>query len=333
LGVEGFYGPLDREVIAPLTAVIAGQLLGLDALGGSFIWDLLNRSNRHARHGSYKIAISAVDNALWDLRGKIAGLPVWQLLGGGGRRAIPAYASTLGTGHEDGEVERVAAALVQQGYSGQKWFFADGPGQGADGLARNIALAERARAGAGPQSGLMFDAFMSWDVPYAQAWCSAVEHLRPDWLEEPFAPGDIESYARLQAGTRVPLATGEHFYDRQDMLPYLVRRILTVVQCDPEWCGGVTELARMADLADSFGVPLVPHGHGLHAALHVVASRSPQVCPRLEYLYLVEEERHWFEIDPPHPRNGQFDLPTAPGFAIDLDPSRVESTTDVFAVD
>jgi L-alanine-DL-glutamate epimerase-like enolase superfamily enzyme len=177
----------------------------------------------------------------------------------------------------------------------------------------------------------MFDAFMSWDVPHAQAWCTAVEHLRPDWLEEPFAPGDIESYARLQAGTRVPLATGEHFYDRYDMLPFLIRRLLGVVQCDPEWCGGVTELARMADLADSFGVPLVPHGHGLHAALHVVASRSPQVCPRLEYLYLVEGERHWFEVDPPQPRNGHFQLPTAPGFAIELDPSRVESTTELFA--
>lgn len=330
-GVTGRYGPIDQDAVAPLSEGMAASVLGLDALASTFVWDVLQRGNRHSRHGNRKIAISAVDNALWDLRGRLLGLPVWQLLGGGGRAQVPAYASTLGTFHGEGEVEQTAAELLDEGYTAQKWFVADGPGQEAEGMERNVALVERTRSTVGDRSALMFDAFMSWDPAYARRWATRVERLRPDWLEEPFAPGAVESFAQLRASTSIPLAAGEHLYDRFDILPFLQRGLLSVLQVDPEWCGGVTDLVRLCAVAEVFGVPVIPHGHGIHAALHVVASQSPEVCPRAEYLYHLMPERHYFEIDAPRPHGGTFALPAGPGFGIEFDESRIKESREVMA--
>lgn len=328
-GVTGRYGPIDQEAVAPLAEGMAASLLGLDALASTYVWDVLQRGNRHSRHGNRKIAISAVDNALWDVRGRLLGVPVWQLLGGSGHPRIPAYASTLGTFHDEGEVERTSAELLDEGYTAQKWFFGDGPGQGREGMDRNVALVERTRATVGNHSALMFDAFMSWDLGYARDWCRRVEHLNPDWLEEPFPTAAVPSFAQLRASTSIPLATGEHLYDRHDLLPFLQQGLLGVLQVDPEWCGGVTDLVRMCALAEPFGVAVIPHGHGVHAALHVVASQSPEVCPRVAYLYHHMPERHHFEIDTPAPKGGSIALPTRPGFGIEFAEDRIEATRDV----
>ena len=189
----------------------------------------------------------------------------------------------------------------------------------------NITLAEVVRDAVGLDVPLMFDAFMSWDLPYAISWCQAVAGLRPAWLEEPFAPGQLAAYAALRDKTAIPLAAGEHLYDRQELLPFLSERILTVVQADPEWCGGVTELARICALAETFGVPVIPHGHGLHAAIHVVASQSPGTCPMTEYLYRIMPSRHRFEAMPPEPVGGAFPLPQRPGFGIELNDELITS--------
>jgi L-rhamnonate dehydratase len=332
-GVTGRYGPIDREAVAPLAEGMARFLLGLDPMAHAYVWDLLQRSDRHSRHGARKIAISAVDNTLWDLRGRLLGVPVWQLLGGAGRPRIPAYASTLGTHHGEGEVERAAAEFLDEGYTAQKWFFGDGPGQGPEGLDRNVALVQRTRDVVGTRSALMFDAFMSWDLAYARAWCSRVEHLHPDWLEEPFPTAAIPSFAQLRASTSIPLATGEHLYDRYDLLPFLQQGLLGVLQVDPEWCGGVTDLVRMCAMAEPFGVAVIPHGHGIHAALHVVAAQSPEVCPKVEYLVHHMPERHHFEVDTPAPKGGAITLPTRPGFGIEFADDKIESTVDVIAMD
>jgi L-rhamnonate dehydratase len=129
----------------------------------------------------------------------------------------------------------------------------------------------------------------------------------------------------LGRSTTVPLAAGEHLYDRREVLHYLQQRAVSVLQVDPEWCGGVTELVRMCALAETFGVPLIPHGHGLHAAIHVVASQSPGTCPMVEYLFRLMPRRYHFELDPPAPRDGAFALPGRPGFGIELDDSKIES--------
>jgi L-rhamnonate dehydratase len=324
-GPQGLYGPVDPAAAWPLARILAPFLAGQDALAGATLWDKMQRLDRHSRHGHLKLAISAADNALWDLRGRAFDAPVWQLLGGSGRASVPAYVSTLGAPHDPDTVRTVARELAEAGFAGQKWFPAHGRGSGADGMRANIALAETVRDAVGPDVPLMFDAFMSWDLPYAIAWCQAVAPIRPGWLEEPFAPGQVDAYAVLRDKTAIPLAAGEHLYDRPDVLPFLSQRLLAVLQPDPEWCGGVTELTRICALAETFGVPVIPHGHGLHAAIHVIASQSPGTCPMAEYLYRIAPGRHRFEVTPPEPAGGAFALPRRPGFGIELNDDVITS--------
>ncbi|MBO0745751.1 MAG: mandelate racemase [Candidatus Dormibacteraeota bacterium] len=323
LGVSGLYGPIDRSAAWVVFDQLAPFLLGRDGLATSTVWDRLDRLDRHSRHGHFKMGISAVDNALWDLRGRVEGLPVYRLLGGPSRERLPVYASTLGTGHDPATIESTVKDLVARGFRHQKWFFAHGPGDGAAGLEADLAMTEQVRGAAGPRVRLMFDAFGGWDLTTARAWAQEAEAFRPTWLEEPFPASRIEAYRALRASTTIPLAAGEHLYDRAEVLPWLRDGILSVLQTDPEWCGGVTELTRLCALAEPFGVPVIPHGHGLHAALHVAAGQSPGTCPLVEYLLHTMPRRYHFELDPPLPEDGHLTLPSRPGFGIAFDESRV----------
>jgi L-alanine-DL-glutamate epimerase-like enolase superfamily enzyme len=323
-GAEGLYGPVDPEACWTIGAMLAPFLLGQDALAGALTWDKLDRLDRHARHGHLKMAISAVDNALWDLRGRVFDAPVWQLLGGGARSRIPAYASTLGTSLEPDSVSQTATLLAKEGFLGQKWFLAHGPAGGKDGLRANVALAQQLRDVLGPEEDIMFDVFGGWDLPYALAWTQRVDDTLPTWLEEPVGPNRYHTFVELSRRSPVPLSAGEHLYDRNDVVPYLTDSVITTLQTDPEWCGGVTELVKICALAETFGVPVIPHGHGLHAALHVIASQSPATCPKAEYLVRIMPGRHHFELSPPTPEGGSFALPTGSGFGIELDDSKIE---------
>jgi L-rhamnonate dehydratase len=326
-GAEGLYGPIDREVTWALLEQLAGFLIGQDALATSIVWDKLERLDRHARHGHLKMAISAVDNALWDLKGRVLGVPVWQLLGGSSRPRIPAYASMLGTSLESDVIHEKAAEIAADGFAGQKWFLSDGPGGGPEGMKRSVRVAEDVREAVGPDQQIMFDVFQGWDLAYARAWAQRVAPIQPTWLEEPFPPNRYPAFAELHRSTGIPLSAGEHLYDRADVLPYLNDGTLAAVQSDPEWCGGVTELVRICALAETFAVPVIPHGHGLHAALHVVASQSPATCPKIEYLVRSMPNRHHFEVSPPVPVGGTVALPQRPGFGIELDDAKIDERT------
>jgi L-alanine-DL-glutamate epimerase-like enolase superfamily enzyme len=323
-GAEGLYGPIDPETGWSIVHLLTGLLIGQDALATSIAWDKMERSNRHARHGHLKMAISAVDNALWDLRGRVYDAPVWQLLGGASRERIPAYASMLGTSLAPEVVAEAAKATAAEGFDGQKWFLADGPGSGAEGMRRNVELAEQLRDVLGPDFPIMFDVFMGWDLNYALEWARRVAPVRPTWLEEPFPNNRYPAFLQLHRDTGIPISTGEHLYDRADVLPYLNDGAIVALQTDPEWCGGVTELVRICALAETFEIPVIPHGHGLHAALHVVASQSPVACPKVEYLKRSMPNRHHFEVAPLTPVNGSFALPQGPGFGISLDEGKID---------
>jgi L-rhamnonate dehydratase len=206
LGAEGFYGPIDPETGWSIVHMLTDLLIGQDALAITIAWDKMERSNRHARHGHLKMAISAVDNALWDLRGRVYDAPVWQLLGGASRERIPAYASMLGTSL----VPEVAKATAAEGYAGQKWFLADGPGDGPEGMRRNVHLAEQLRDVLGPDYAIMYDVFQGWDLNYALEWARRVASTRPAWLEEPFPPNRYPAFVQLHRDGGIPISTGEH---------------------------------------------------------------------------------------------------------------------------
>ncbi len=324
-GLTGLYGYIDLETVAPLLSQLRDFVLGKNAMAIETIWDQMYRRNRHSRGGHYMMALSAVDNALWDLRAKYLGVPVFELLGGPTREPVPVYGSCLGYTVEKGKAGPRAKELYDQGFVRQKWFLAYGPGDGAEGLKKNIELVGELREAVGDDAELMFDAFMGWDVPYANAWAKAVEKYRPYWIEEAFAPNRLDSFRQLSADTTIPVATGEHFYNRWEVQQFLDVGAIQIVQADPEWCGGVSELVKICHLASSFGAKVIPHGHNIHSALHVVASQSPEVCPFGEYLIRHVGYKLHFQKDPLITDNGMITLSEKPGFAIELDAQKVES--------
>jgi L-alanine-DL-glutamate epimerase-like enolase superfamily enzyme len=329
-GLEATYGPIDHECVPVLLRDLAPWLAGRDPLAVEELWDRMYRQNRHGRAGHFMMAISAADNVLWDLRGRLLGLPVFRLLGGS-RARVPVYASCLGFSLEPGRVEEKVRALKAEGYRSQKWFLAHGPAEGREGLLKNVALVRRTREAAGDDVDLMFDAFMGWDLPYALAWAKEAEPFRPRWIEEPFPPDRLESFTALREATSIPVASGEHLYARWEVERYLAARAIHVVQADPEWCGGTSELVRIATLASVHDAHVVPHGHALRSALHVIASQSPATCPMGECLLvkMVMREHPWyfchFETEPLRIERGEVTLTESPGFGITLDPAKVET--------
>jgi L-rhamnonate dehydratase len=324
-GLDGLYGPIERDAAIVVREDLRPFLMGKDALAGEALWDEMYRSNRHSRAGFFIMAISAVDNALWDLRGRYYGIPVYRLLGGPTRDSVEVYASCLGFSLEPEAVRSRCLSLKKDGYRNQKWFMAYGPGSGPEGMRKNVELVQILRETLGDDTELMFDAYSGWDLGYALEWAHQVEKYRPRWIEEASHPEKEESFAILHRSTSIPIASGEHFYGRWEVERYLQAGGLSVVQADPEWCGGISELLKIGTVASLHDVPVIPHGHCLHAAMHAIASQSPMTFPLGEYL--VNKMRHFyhFEKQPPFPEHAHLLLPVGPGFNIELDPAKIES--------
>ena len=323
-GVSGLFGPIQEFQVYFIRTQLRPYLLGRDPLATELLYDQMVRMDRHGRSGLFMTAVSAVDCALWDLKGKAWGQPVYRLLGGPTRPAVPAYASMLGYSVEPEAAAAVAAEYKAQGYTAQKWFFRFGPGDGEEGMAKNLAMAEAVRAAVGDAYTLMFDAFMGWSTTYATEMVRRLERVRPFWMEEPIPPERVGEFRKLREAARVPLATGEHVYTRWQTKELLVNQAVDVLQNDPDWTGGITELAKIATLASAFETPLVAHGHSLLPALHVAGSQSPATIPFVEYLIRNQPGKQNFHRTIYEPQNGQVMLPSDPGLGLELDESKIE---------
>ena len=324
-GLEGLYGPVDRPAAFHVADSLRPALVGMDPLAGQRVWhDLAARFRRHGRTGVLMMAISAVDCALWDLRGKHFGVPVHRLLGGPTRGRIAVYASMLGASREPARAAEQAVAAKEMGYRAQKWFFLGRPASSQSDVAANAEWAQAIRNAVGDDVELMFDAVMTWDVEFALRMARRLAACEPKWLEEPVHAGQLDGFVRIQRATGVPLAAGEHLYTRWDVKPYLEARALDFVQTDPDWTGGITELTRIAALADAHGVKLCPHGHTVTAAAHVIASQPESLCPLLEFLFCWAPRQQWFQTAPLVPRDGFVELPQEAGLGIQLDEGKIE---------
>ena len=322
-GISGLYGPIDSEAAMLVDQFFKRRLIAQDPLAYEAYWDSMFRASRHSRGSHYIMALSAIDNALWDLRGRLFGLPVYRLLGGS-RNKLRAYASCLGFSQEPSALQAKARELKRQGYQHQKWFVRDrGPSFGPDGVEEDVKVVRLLREAVGDDVDLMFDAFWTWDLQYALAWTRRTEQYRPRWIEEPFQTANLDAFIELSRETSIPVATGEHFYSRYDVHNFLKADAIMVVQADPEWCGGVSELVKICTLASVHGVNVIPHGHSLHAAMHVVASQPIEVCPLVEYLIQKMSSYYDFEKYQPKPVNGILELSDRPGFGIELDESKI----------
>ncbi|MAG36303.1 MAG: mandelate racemase/muconate lactonizing protein [Dehalococcoidia bacterium] len=327
-GVSGLAGPITTQQAFVIEQQSAPLLRGADPLATERIWDRLYRSAVHGRKGIEMMALSAIDCALWDLKGRWAGVPVYRLLGGPTRDHLPAYASALGYSVAPEQARERAGGLVAQGYAATKWFFRHGPASGRAGMDQNVDLVRTVRSAVGDEVDLMLDCWMSWDVPYAAAMAPRLAPFHPRWIEEPVLPDRIESCAvvrRLMGTHGIPVATGEHEYTRWGHKALLEAGAADVLQPDLYWCGGISEALKICALASTYDVQVIPHGHSVPATAQLLLSQPASLCPWVEYLIKWNEIHQFFFQEPLQPMNGMIHVPNRPGMGMELDETKIET--------
>ena len=328
-GISGLYGPIDGPQASLIAMDLRLFLFGEDPLATASLHDRMLRLHRHGRAGLFVTAISAVDNALWDLRGKAANEPVYRLLGGPTRDRVPAYASMLGHSVDPERAAVAARDHAELGFREANRFFRQAPAARREGMLENIAMARAVREAVGPGYPLMFDAFMGWDPTYAADMLRGLEEVEPYWVEEPLPPERVSAFRRLAATSRIRLATGEHATTRWQIKELLDSGAIGVIQADQDWAGGITEQLHICSLCSAYDVPVIAHGHAVPAALHVAASQSPRTVPMVEYLVRVQERNQFFQCTIHRPERGSIALPTAPGLGIDLDEAKIQARSEL----
>jgi L-rhamnonate dehydratase len=295
---------------------LARFLGGRDPSQVEKIWDQMYFSTQYyGRKGLVVNAISGVDLALWDLLGKLRGEPVYQLLGGAVRDELVFYAT--------GARPDLAK---QMGFIGGKLPLHHGPAEGEEGFARNIAMLADMRAKVGPDFWLMLDCWMSLDLNYSIKLAQRAQEHGLKWIEEALSPDDYWGYAELKrnAPKGMLVTTGEHEATRWGFRMLLEMGCCDIIQPDVGWCGGMTELQKIAALADSRGVMVIPHGSSVYS-YHFVITRHNS--PFAEFLMMapaadrVVPMFHPQLIGEPVPVNGRLKLADSPGFGVELNRS------------
>ncbi|MCC7015977.1 MAG: hypothetical protein IT564_02090 [Rhodospirillales bacterium] len=245
------------------------------------IWEMMFRASiPYGRKGAALEAISAIDLALWDLRARIAGVPVWRLLGAATARAIPAYASHLQPVSHDRFVAE-AVQYASDGYTAMKMRMPGHPGHGTSGIDMNVERVRLVRDAVGDKIELMVDAFMGWDLPFAKRMARALEPYRVGWIEEPLLPDDIAGYAELQRESPVAIATGEHEFTRYGFEQLIRAGAARVLQPDVHRAGGLSEVVRICKMAQDAGLAVAPHVFSA-PTVHLVTALP--VCAMVEHL-------------------------------------------------
>jgi D-galactarolactone cycloisomerase len=323
------YGP--ATVVRAGVEFLARLLLGGDALATGAHWQRLHlRTLDHGRRGVFLSAISALDLALWDLKGKLLGAPVHVLLGGRRRERQAVYATGLYfTRGPDlrGRLAREAASYAAQGFLAVKMKV----GLGLDEDAGN---AEAVRRALGPGVRLMMDANHAFSRAEARALAERVAHLDLGWFEEPVSPDDYAGYRELRRATRIPIAGGECEYGVHGFHQLFTADAVDIAQPDLGACGGLTEGLRIAALARAHSVDLTPHCWGTGIAFAAGLHFASTIDPLPGRLNLPE---HFLEMDRSEnplrdqltvprfePVEGRVAVPDAPGLGIEVDAARLE---------
>ncbi len=311
-------GPISHTTATGLAQVALGQ----DPFETEKIWYTMYRANMYGgRRGVGLHAMSGIDLALWDIKGKALGLPVWKLLGGGFHQKVRCYASALfgATPEKTGELAR---RYSQQGFTAVKFGW-DPMGQDEK---TDIALVRQARKGLGDDADLLIDAGCAWDAKTAIQRARAFAQDNIFWLEEPLRPDDYLGYRKLSESTEVRIAAGEEESNRFSFLDLMDRGGIDVVQVDLTRCGGFTEAMKIASLACDRGLPVANHGFTTYinvaAALHWLAS-----IPNALICEFVAEEgttlREFVTRQKLRAQDGYLPVPQEPGLGVELDEERI----------
>lgn len=305
---EGFGHSIWPATRAAIDRIIAPKCIGRDPTAINALMTELTRTLHSAgRHGAVTYGLSAIDIALWDIAGKLAGLPLYRLLGGGARADLPAYASLLRYGKLPA-LERSIDDALGRGYELIK----------IHEIERDIIRGARKRAGDGTP--LMVDCNCPWSVEQALAMCAQLRDLDLEWLEEPVWPPEPGLLARVRAEGGIRVAAGENVANAFEFQRLFAQQALSVAQPSVTKVGGVSEMRKVFDLAQTWGVRVVPHsayfGPGLLASIHVSAAQPQDVW--IERFYCDFEATPLGDVI--NPKKGRIDVPQGPGLGVDPDP-------------
>ncbi|WUR84824.1 mandelate racemase/muconate lactonizing enzyme family protein [Streptomyces phaeochromogenes] len=295
------------SVLALLRDHLLPALVGQDARNVEALWQRLFALTRATTTGAItSLALAAVDTALWDVRCKRAGEPLWRLAGGH-RRQVPVYDTEGGWLHLSAE-ELVKGALHAQesGWAGVK--IKVGRPHPAEDAERLRAV----REAVGPSLHIMTDANQSQTASSVLRLVAALEPYDPYWLEEPLPADDISGHARLAGATRIPVAVGESMYSLMQFRSYLEAGAASVVQVDAARIGGITPWLKVAHLAESHNVMVCPH---FLMELHVSLAAA---VPNGQYVEYIPQLRAVTRTELTI-RDGMAVAPDVPGIGIDWD--------------
>lgn len=345
IGEAAHYGgPLISTKVA-IEQELKHHLLGEDPLQVERLWEQMHqRAYKHARGGIIIAAISGIDIALWDIKGKVAGLPVYKLLGGYSK-VVPAYAT--GGFYAEGkglkELAREMEGYKEHGFKAVKMKVGRNSslkvgfnplrvmptrGVGEVTLEEDIERVRVVRETIGKDTLLMIDANGAWDVPTAIQMGHKLEPYDIYWFEEPVSPDDIKGSAKVAASVNIAIAGYETCsYGRFSFKDYIIAGAIHFVQPDIAWSGGLTECLKIAHLAQAWNLPVAPHIHGsagvVAASLHFLAAipngtMAETVFPAHPLMGDLVE--HVLDVN----KDGNIVLTDKPGLGIELNPKVVE---------
>ena len=270
--------------------------------------------------GLHSYAVSAIDLALWDLKGKLEGKPVYELLGGPARDELFCYATGNDTDWH-----------LELGFKASKMACPYGPADGLDGLHKNVELIAGRREMAGPDIELMLDCWMAFDVEYAVRLAEELRPYKLKWMEECLRSEDLDAHAELRR--RLPwqtLTTGEHWYTTYLFQYAASHHLVDILQPDINWVGGLTPLIKICAIAEAAGIAVIPHGggntpFGQHACYAMAAIPWTECFTSTPPGVPLEEGARTPGMSVP--KNGVMKPSDAPGFGIDIDPAGLPSFT------
>jgi L-alanine-DL-glutamate epimerase-like enolase superfamily enzyme len=268
---EAHHGRAPGSVAHLVDNTLRQLVVGMDAHDVVGVWAKVyeKQLGSHGMGAAASIGLSGIDQALWDIRGKALGLPLYKLLGGRSRR-VPAYAGGVSLGYQEPQaLIAEAQPHVAAGYKAVKLRVGDTP-------ARDIARVAAVRKALGDEIAILTDANTGYTVADARLAMPALEEHGVGWLEEPFPPHDHASYAQASTFGSVPLAAGENHYTRFEFHRLIEDRVVTILQPDLSKSGGITECLRIAHLASAWKLPVNPHtsmtGINMAATIHFLCA-------------------------------------------------------------
>lgn len=297
--------------------LLLGREVGADGAEIARVWDELYAACvPYGRRGLAIMALSGVDLALWDLAGRLAGKPVWELLGGGGE---PGRVRAYATGAE-------VAWFRDLGFTATKTSIRPrtAPGAGisagaeAEAVSAALGWAREARRMLGPEALLMVDAYMSWTPSLAVSMAWALRDSGVYWLEDVLPPDEVEDLAALRPRVKpCLLAGGEHEFTQYGFAEVARSEALDLWQPDVTWCGGLTAARRILELARQREIPVVLHRGGEAWGLQLIASGG---CQDLAEVVLGSRNarRDSLWLGEPQVEEGYLAVPSDPGFGVEV---------------